>query len=200
MWIMMLGLACGKQAGSEYIDDQLGLLKPNILVRKSEGMLYLIRSGEVVSHRGRSFQWPVSFGSGVADGDKETEGDKRTPEGLYSYSEYQPESSYHGSLLIHYPNSEDALRALEDGRIDEYVLRQVNVAERDTKPPPMTTGIGGYILVHGTHKSGEELIPRSIRYVRTDGCVGMSNADIDELREELYTDSVLEKGRILILP
>ena len=128
------------------------------------------------------------------------EGDKKTPEGLYRYTDYNSSSSYHGSLLIHYPNPIDAIAAVEDGRITVTIQKEIQRAHENQLPPPMLTGMGGYILVHGTHKKGENLFPSNVRYLYTDGCVGMSNDDIDELRDYLDEVSALNFGKILIVP
>lgn len=172
--------------------------RPNMLVRKSDETLYLIREGTVVRDAdGEIVAWPVSFGTGVNDGDKEREGDKRTPEGVYTYTDYSSSSSYHGSLLIHYPGPDDATRALAAGRITKTVHDQVQNSAKNGSVPPMLTGMGGYILVHGTHKKGN-LFPSNVRYLWTDGCVGMSNDDIDALRDELDADGGRDQGKILI--
>ena len=44
-------------------------------------------------------------------GHKEYEGDSRTPEGLYYIDRQNPQSAYHLSLGISYPNAEDIARA-----------------------------------------------------------------------------------------
>lgn len=175
--------------------------EPNIFVDKSEERLYLVRKGELVEDaEGQLVSWPVSFGSAVNQGHKQKEGDKRTPEGMYVYSDYDASSQYHGSLLIHYPSPEDAERALLEQRITQGQRNQIVDAVKKESVPPMKTPLGGYILVHGTHKNGEYLFPSDVRYLWTDGCVGMSNDDIDELRAELAKDSAIRKGRILIMP
>lgn len=174
--------------------------QPNIFVDKSEERLYLVRNGELVEEpNGGWVSWPVSFGQGVDEGDKEQEGDKRTPEGLYVYSDYSSSSKYHGSLLIHYPSPEDAERAFSESRIDANIKNEILRSAKNQNPPPMLTGMGGYILVHGTHKNGE-VFPSNIRYLWTDGCVGMSNDDIDALRVALMEDAAVAKGTILIVP
>ena len=183
----------------ESLLNQLSTDEPNILVDKSDERLYLVRFGEILKLEDQEVYWDISLGT-VPTGHKQEEGDKKTPEGLYRYTDYNASSSYHGSLLIHYPNQIDAAEAAEDGRITTSVQQEIQRSEKNQQPPPMLTGLGGYILVHGTHKKGENLFPSNVRYLYTDGCVGMSNDDIDELREYLLEDSAIQQGKILIVP
>lgn len=202
LWMLACELEVPEQMPIDQADlDTIRMESPNIFVDKSEETLYLVRNGELaVDVDGQLISWPVSFGRGVDEGHKQKEGDKRTPEGLYTYSDYDVSSQYHGSLLIHYPSPEDAELALSELRITNGVRNQiVDTVERGSIPP-MNTVLGGYILVHGTHKKGGDLFPSNVRYPWTDGCVGMSNDDIDELRVELHTDSAVQMGRILIVP
>ena len=183
----------------ESLLNQLSIDEPNILVDKSDEKLYLVRAGEILTLDGQEVYWDISLGT-VPTGHKLEEGDKKTPEGLYRYTDYNASSSYHGSLLIHYPNPIDAAQAVEDGRITTSVQKEIQRAAENQQPPPMLTGMGGYILVHGTHKKGDSIFPSNVRYLYTDGCVGMSNDDIDELREYLLDDAAVAQGRILIVP
>lgn len=199
-------LACSKEIPESNPISQVDLEtiqreRPNIFVDKSEETLYLVRNGELAKDKaGQLISWPVSFGTGVDEGHKQKEGDKRTPEGLYLYGDYSAYSQYHGSLLLFYPNIEDAEQAFEASRITRQEREQIVRKYQRQLPPPMTTDLGGYILVHGTHKKGEMLFPSNVRYLWTDGCVGMSNNDIDALRVELTLDSAIQMGQILIVP
>ena len=204
MWFLTMVFACQAPKNTEdrlgeSLLNQLSTDAPNILVDKSDEKLYLVRSGEILTLDDEEIFWDISLGT-VSEGHKQQEGDKRTPEGLYRYTDYNSSSSYHGSLLIHYPNPIDAAQAVEDGRITSSVQKEIQRADKNQQPPPMLTGMGGYILVHGTHKSGESLFPSNVRYLYTDGCVGMSNDDIDELRAYLLEDEVVGQGTILIVP
>jgi murein L,D-transpeptidase YafK len=205
--MMLLFLTVFACRSTKTIEDRLGesLLgqlqtdQPNILVDKSDEKLYVIRGGSILKLENEAIHWDISLGT-VPEGHKEKEGDKKTPEGLYRYTDYSASSSYHGSLLIHYPSPIDAASAVEDGRISVSIQKEIEKADKQSQPPPMLTGMGGYILVHGTHKKGEKLFPSNVRYLYTDGCVGMSNDDIDELREYLDEDGAVKKGKILIVP
>jgi hypothetical protein len=70
--------------------------------------------------------WPMLAASGGA-GPKLREGDLQVPEGVYRIDSLNPNSAYHLSLRVSYPNAEDRARARRDGR----------------------TRLGGDIYIHG---------------------------------------------------
>lgn len=91
------------------------------------------------------------------EGHKRFEGDERTPEGRYTIDYGNPESSYYLSLHISYPNAGDRAYARARGRSP-----------------------GGAIFIHGQ--------PNALPFGRvpgdwTDGCIALSNAEIEELWE-----------------
>jgi murein L,D-transpeptidase YafK len=86
-------------------------------------------------------------------GHKQREGDGRTPEGAYCIDRRNPRSAYHLSLHISYPNETD--RA---------------VAEEAGDSP------GGDIMIHGAPNDG-----RGVCGDWTRGCIGVSNAEMDEI-------------------
>lgn len=71
--------------------------------------------------------YPVLAASGTS-GPKLREGDRQVPEGIYRISLLNPNSQYHLSLRVSYPNDEDARLAREESR----------------------TRLGGDIYVHGS--------------------------------------------------
>jgi hypothetical protein len=70
--------------------------------------------------------YPVLAASGKM-GPKLRSGDRQVPEGLYRISALNPDSQFHLSLRIDYPNAHDLRRAAEEGRTD----------------------LGGDIMIHG---------------------------------------------------
>ncbi|MEI6338364.1 MAG: L,D-transpeptidase family protein [Verrucomicrobiota bacterium] len=59
--------------------------------------------------------WPILAASGTA-GPKLREGDCQVPEGTYRIAELNPNSRFHLSLRVNYPNADDIARANTDGR------------------------------------------------------------------------------------
>jgi len=59
--------------------------------------------------------WPV-LGMSGGPGPKLREGDLQVPEGIYQVELLNPQSIYHVSLRLNYPNAFDRARAKDDGR------------------------------------------------------------------------------------
>ena len=95
---------------------------------------------------------------GPAAGPKRQRGDHRTPEGHYLIDHHNPHSSYHLSLHISYPNAADRQQAARAG-----------------------VPTGGDIMIHGLPPGAAALGPLQHMSDWTDGCVAVSNAEIDEI-------------------
>jgi murein L,D-transpeptidase YafK len=122
-----------------------------VLVRKSERRLYLLRHGEIL----RSYR--VALGL-IPDGPKERAGDFRTPEGRYQLTRRNSRSDYFLSIQVSYPNADDLRRA-----------------RRDHVNP------GGSIMIHGLPNLQRHPPDYYAAADWTDGCIAMSNADMVEL-------------------
>ena len=135
-----------------------------VLVDKSDRTLTLITGGKPT--------WTIT---GLQYGDaplghKQFEGDERTPEGRYTIDWRNPNSSYHLSLHISYPN--DADRAF---------------AEAQGRSP------GGDIMIHG-QPNGLPLADAGVRMPGdwTDGCIAVSNAEIELLWQAIPDGTPIE--------
>ena len=120
-----------------------------ILVDKSDRTLTLYHAGELV----KTYQG-IGFGDAPV-GHKQFEGDERTPEGLYTIDTRNPNSAYHLSLRVSYPNVQDRANAEALGR----------------EP-------GGDIFIHGQPNN---MPVGRIPGDWTDGCIAVSNEEIAEL-------------------
>lgn len=98
---------------------------------------------------------------------KTREGDGATPEGLYRVlAKHRGAATlYHKALLLDYPNAEDRRR---------FVARQAS------GEIPAGAGIGGLIEIHGGGGSGRDW---------TDGCVALSDSDMDVLYRQVDLDT-----------
>ena len=76
----------------------------HILVDKSDRLMTVYQDGRIVG------TFPVRLGFAPV-GDKEREGDGKTPEGIFKIDRRNPNSSYYLSLGIDYPQPEDIARA-----------------------------------------------------------------------------------------
>lgn len=98
--------------------DRVGASLPprdlTLLALKDEKRLELYATDDGGTHR-FILWYPILAASGRA-GPKLREGDKQVPEGFYRIELLNPNSRYHLSLRVNYPNSADIERARSDGR------------------------------------------------------------------------------------
>ena len=105
-------------------------------------------------------------------------GDNKTPLGNFRIGWIGKESRYHRFLGLTYPDMDAADRALVDGRIDEAQWQEIRRAVQAGKTPPQHTPLGGYIGIHGVG-SGDLEVHREYNW--TNGCVALTNEQIDRL-------------------
>lgn len=105
-------------------------------------------------------------------------GDSRTPLGAYQVSEVRDSSRYHRFIAIDYPRIEDARKALKSGLIDDPTFRSILHAHEQGLQPPANTPMGGNIGIHGVG-SGDLRVHADYNW--TDGCIALTNDQIDEL-------------------
>ena len=91
-------------------------------------------------------------------GDKEREGDSRTPEGRYTIDAKNPKSSFHLSLHISYPDKQDQIAARRSG-----------------------VSPGGAIMIHGTPDYLAALYATGVYPDWTAGCIAVTNEEIEEI-------------------
>ncbi|WP_371876176.1 murein L,D-transpeptidase family protein [Vibrio sp. HB161653] len=121
-----------------------------VKVDKSVRRLYVLDNNEVV----KTFR--IALG-GEPRGAKREEGDQKTPEGVY-YLEYVNDfSQFYRSVHISYPNAQDIQSAYQ----------------RNVSP-------GGNIKIHGLKNDETEPPSFVLSFDWTDGCIAMSNEDMDE--------------------
>lgn len=133
-----------------------------IVVQKSSRKMTLHRGSEALK------SYRIALG-GNPVGHKEVEGDQKTPEGIYRISGRNPNSRFHLSLRISYPNAADILHA-------------------------QTLGLspGGDIMIHGLpngfsgHGSTHNLIDW------TAGCLAVTNEEIEEIWRVTPDETVVE--------
>lgn len=117
-------------------------------------------------------------------GTKGREGDRRTPEGDYRVCFKNPQSKFHLSLGLDYPNVGDARRGLAEGAIEPADYVAIVEAHRLGKIPPWKTPLGGEIFIHGD---------KGVREA-TAGCIALANEAIEDLfqRTEIGTPVRIE--------
>ncbi len=157
------------------------LSEPWVLVEKAGRRLTVFDGRRVVK------RYRVDVGR--AAGDKQREGDMKTPEGTFYICVHNDKSKFTRSLGLSYPNIEDARRGLRDGLISRAEHDRIVEAIRAKRRPPWNTALGGEIMIHGNSRN----VPGK-RW--TAGCVGLvDNEHIRELFDALPTGT-----RVVIQP
>ena len=129
----------------------IGARVDEIIVEKGDRRLSLLARGEPI----RSYT--IALGARPR-GHKQQQGDERTPEGRYVISTRNPESAFHLSLRISYPNDEDERRAQQQG----------------VEP-------GGDIMIHGLPNGWGWVGSFHRQFDWTDGCIAVTNEEIEEI-------------------
>ena len=140
------------------------LAKPRIEVFKAKRELRLFDGDHLIK------TYRVALGSNPVP-PKERQGDRATPEGSYFICHKNPQSRFHLSLAINYPNAADAKRGLKSALISRAEYEAILRADANHKTPPWTTKLGGEVFVHGNGSSPDW----------TWGCVALDDSDIEEL-------------------
>ena len=133
-----------------------------ILVDKSDHRLHLVADGRVIQ------SYRISLGSHPT-GDKVEQGDKKTPEGQYVIDWRNPDSRYYRALHISYPNAADRAEARRRG-VDP----------------------GCMIMIHGLPDSDTGNGEGYVGMDWTDGCIALTNAEIDQLWEVVKDGTPIE--------
>ena len=133
-----------------------------VRVVKSDKRLYLLKEDKVFA------SYPVKFGANPK-GHKQQQGDERTPEGRYFLTYKNANSAYYRSIHISYPNA----------------LDQENARSLGVDP-------GGDIMIHG-QANGWEWAGFFTQLVNwTDGCVALTNEDMDEVWNAIDAGTPIE--------
>ncbi len=119
----------------------------HVLVNKSTRQMHLFGQGKTLK------SYRVNLGFSPA-GHKRQEGDGRTPEGVYFIDRKNPRSSFHLSLGINYPNTQDIARA-----------------------EAMGVNPGGDIFIHGGPRRGIDKNGPDW----TAGCIAVRNREVEEI-------------------
>lgn len=131
-----------------------------ILIEKAARRLSLIKEGVTL----RSYAIALGF---APEGDKERQGDGRTPEGRFAIDRRNDRSSYHLSLGLDYPQPEDRARAAAGGYDP-----------------------GGDIMIHGQPNALPDAVV--LGHDWTAGCIAVSNAEIREIWSVAPAGTVVE--------
>ena len=142
MTLAMTLASCGGSKFRKYYGPAVTLIE----IDKSERNMWLYHNDRVLK------TYDVDLGR-RPNGHKQFEGDGKTPEGRYSINRRNPNSNFHLSLGISYPNEQD-----------------VAFAESQGKPP------GGEIFIHGRSRY------RGGNYGDwTEGCIAVTDREMETI-------------------
>ncbi len=133
-----------------------------IVVEKAARKLTLFRGGTPWK------TYHVALGRAPV-GQKEREGDQRTPEGNYIIDAHKPDSDYHLALHISYPSKADLTAA----------------AQRGDDP-------GGDIMVHGLPNGYKWVGMLHRQKDWTAGCIAVTDEEIEEIYRAAPNGTVIE--------
>lgn len=122
-----------------------------IVVMKSKRIMFLMNEGKILK------AYKIALGKSPV-GKKTIQGDGKTPEGRYFLIDRNPNSSFYKSLRISYPNDRDIENAKKIG-----------------------LNPGGDIVIHGLSKKVEYLGKYHIIEDWTEGCIAVTNEEMDEI-------------------
>lgn len=122
-----------------------------VVVDKGNRKLHLLKEGAPF----RTFEIALGL---EPEGDKEEEGDQKTPEGEYMLDGRNPDSDYFLSIHVSYPSSTDRAMASRKG---------INP--------------GGQIMIHGQPNIPNYSTSYYAREDWTNGCIAVSNSDMIDI-------------------
>lgn len=162
---LVLFIAAGFYYGYRFITEErlpANVKIDRLVVHKAARRLEAYAQGELVK------TYTVALG-GQSVGDKQYEGDNRTPEGRYTIHDKNPNSAYYKNLGVSYPNAADRQEAARLG-----------------KP------VGGDIKIHGLPNK----LPFIGRWHRlmdwTAGCMAVTNDEMEELYQAVPVGTPIE--------
>jgi murein L,D-transpeptidase YafK len=154
---MILLLLIGMLAAENLATKSGAKHADQVVVVKSQRTLTLLAHGQVL----RTYK--VALG-GSPVGAKEQQGDHKTPEGHYILDRRNANSRFYKSIHISYPDEQNKKKAAQRG-----------------------VSAGGDIMIHGLPNGFGWLNATHRALDWTDGCIAVTNAEMDEIWE-LVTD------------
>lgn len=140
----------------------------SIRIEKSARKLKLLQDDEVFK------VFPIVLGF-APKGDKQMQGDGKTPEGHFTVRDKYPHAKWHKFIWVDYPTSESRRRFQERKRLGVI---------------PADANIGGEIGIHGVPGGLDVLI--DLRNDWTLGCIAMKNKDLDVVYANVQAGTEIE--------
>jgi len=135
-------VGCGERSRFQSYD---GPTVTSIVVQKARRQMAVLHDNDVLA----GFQIDLGF---APVGPKQVQGDGRTPEGVYRINRRNPNSEYHLSLGISYPDVNDVVRAQAMGQ-----------------------PVGGDIFIHGTPRRFRNRVDWTM------GCIAVTDPEVEQI-------------------
>lgn len=160
----LLAVALSAVVYSFYPETRLpaGTRIDQLVVEKKKRQMHAYAQGKLVK------TYSVALGR-QPTGHKQVQGDKKTPEGIYTINDKNPNSGYHKNLGVSYPNAKDRAYAARLGK-----------------------SAGGDIKIHGM-RNGLGFVGKWHRFINwTAGCIAVTDAEMDELYAAVKVGTSIE--------
>ena len=119
----------------------------------------------------------IAIGRYGTDSDRRR-GDNKTPLGHFTIAWITDDTPYYRFFGFRYPSKEYAERAFRAGHLDKTSWDEIRWAFSSGRLPPQDTVLGGNLGIHGT--GGGDIYVHE-QYNWTNGCVALTNDQIDRL-------------------
>lgn len=155
-------LAAANHFDKGHQTDLANIKIDKVYVDKSERVLKLLSGDRVIK------TYHIALGDSPV-GHKRQEGDERTPTGSYILDYKNENSSYYRSIHVSYPNAADKAQAKKRG-----------------------VSAGGDIMIHGQKNGLGHLAAITQQRDWTDGCIAVTNDEMDEIMALVAIDTPIE--------
>ena len=116
-------------------------------------------------------------------------GDNMTPLGTFQIGWMTQNTRYHRFLGFDFPDLKTASRGMFNGSIDKAQWLRIRRDIRAGKTPSQATPLGGYLGIHGIGE-GDIEVHRQLNW--TNGCVALTNEQVDRLAEWVKVGTEVE--------
>ncbi len=163
------GISCVSVSSQKNQTENLPKMEnPHLLIAKSARTLELFDGDKLI----KTYRVALGF---APEGDKQREGDGKTPEGEFYIFTKNAQSRFYLSLGLSYPAIKDAERGLKTKLITVKQRDAIVAAIGNQQKPLQNTKLGGEIYIHGGGADKDW----------TWGCAALADQDIKELFEIL---------------
>jgi hypothetical protein len=152
----------------DLLGDRVNKSSLSILIEKSKYRLTIYRDKQPLK------SYPIVLGDHPT-GEKFSEGDRRTPEGIFQIKALYPHAQWSKFLWFDYPNADSWRKHL---------------AAKKTGKIPWYKPIGRDVGIHGVPVNSDNLVDRQVNW--TWGCISLKTADVDEIYSVSRSGTLVE--------